>query len=105
MKVAIYTQNSPMKLILLLCTLAALACATVQAQQSVEILSYTGTTWRYHTNNADQGTAWRAPNFNDSATPPWYSGRGLFGWEPGNPQNYAPGFNTTFSAYTPPILT
>ena len=104
MKVAIYKQNSPMKLILLLFTLAALACATVRAQQSVEILSYTGTTWRYHTNNADQGTAWRAANFNDSAAP-WLSGRGLFGWEPNNPQNYAPGFNTTFPAYTPAILT
>ena len=104
MKDTTLTPNRLMKLLLVLFTLAGLACATVQAQQSVQVISFTGTTWRYHTNNADQGTAWRAVTFNDSAAP-WFSGQGVLGFEPANPQNYLPGFNTTFTAYTPAILT
>src|SRR5262249_232887 len=69
--------------------------------QSVELINYTTTTWRYTTNAPDQGTCCGATPFTDPAPPPWYAGRGVFGYEPGNPQNSLPGFNTVFTAYPP----
>jgi len=40
-----------------------------------------GSNWRYLDNGSDQGTAWRAPGFNDSA---WSSGLGQFGYGDGD---------------------
>jgi hypothetical protein len=46
------------------------------ATQSTESLIAAGSTWKYIT-GADQGTAWRAPEFNDAA---WASGAGILGY-------------------------
>jgi hypothetical protein len=40
-----------------------------------------GSVWRYLDNGSDQGTAWRAPSFNDSA---WRSGRAQLGYGDGD---------------------
>ena len=85
----------------LVALLLALAPASLDAQEVVSLVSFTNT-WRYTTNNANQGTVWRTSSFDDSA---WPSGNGLLGWETGNPQNYTPGFNTLFTPFDPTIIT
>lgn len=58
------------------------------------LLSVTDTSWRYDNSGTDQGSAWRAPGFADSA---WSSGKGLFGFET-TPAIYPYPFNTTVPA-------
>ncbi|MCU1498795.1 MAG: hypothetical protein JWM47_2748, partial [Acidimicrobiales bacterium] len=36
-----------------------------------------GATWKYRDDGSDQGTAWRAPGFDDG---PWASGKAVLGW-------------------------
>ncbi len=97
-------RNSGLKIIALVAALiGSLASpAQVAAQRNVELISFTGTPWRYLANGSDQGTAWQARTFNDSA---WPSGAGLLGWEPGNPGFYAYPFNTSFTPYDANIIT
>jgi len=45
------------------------------------LLVSTGSVWKYLDNNTDQGTAWRAPGFNDSA---WVSGPAPLGYGDAN---------------------
>jgi hypothetical protein len=47
-----------------------------------------GSTWRYLGDGTDQGTAWRAPGFNDGA---WPTGPGIFGWGTGTEATVLPG--------------
>ena len=62
----------------------AMGLSTTSAPVSIEILHppvvttliATGSVWRYLDQGVDQGTAWRAPDFNDSA---WSVGVGKFG--------------------------
>ena len=69
---------------LLPCTVVALVLAgpgteTPHAQSSV--LVATGATWKYLDNGSNQGTAWRAPGFNDST---WASGPAQLGYGDGD---------------------
>ncbi len=53
----------------------------------------TGSVWRFIDNGSNQGTAWRAPAFNDSG---WVSGRGVLGYGNGTEQTIVSyGGNTT----------
>jgi len=52
------------------------------------------TSWRYNRDGTDQGTAWQAPSFNDSA---WSIGAALLGVE--NAPLPSPGLNTVFPGY------
>ncbi|MGE5294706.1 MAG: lamin tail domain-containing protein [Solirubrobacterales bacterium] len=51
-----------------------------------------GDTWKYNDKNVDLGTAWRAPNYDDSS---WSQGPGLFGFE--NASLPSPGIRTPFT--------
>ena len=62
------------------------------------LLNITTSSWRWDNSGVDQGTAWRAPAFNDAA---WSSGFGLFGRET-TPANYAYPFTTTIPAPAQP---
>lgn len=62
--------------------------------QTRTLLSVTNTTWRYDNSGTDQGSAWRAPGFVDTA---WSTGKGLFGFET-TPAIYPYPFNTTVPA-------
>jgi hypothetical protein len=55
--------------------LAGWACLTVNAQGQM-LLSPRGAVWRYHNLNADLGTDWRAPDYDDST---WSSGAAPLG--------------------------
>ena len=55
--------------------------------------------WRYLDNGSDQGTAWRAPGFNDSS---WRSGVGEFGYGEGDERTdigYGPASNRYITTY------
>ncbi|OQP51691.1 T9SS type A sorting domain-containing protein [Niastella populi] len=55
-----------------------------------------GSAWKYLDNGSDQGTAWRAPGFNDAA---WSTGNGKFGYGlPGLTTivNYGPNINQKY---------
>jgi hypothetical protein len=58
------------------------ATATIADDDGTSALLFSGgSTWRYLDNNTNQGTAWRAPGFNDSS---WSSGGARFGYgDPG----------------------
>lgn len=58
------------------------------------LLNVTTSSWRYDNSGVDQGTAWRAPGFSDSA---WSTGVGLFGAE-STPAVYPYPFNTSVPA-------
>ncbi|MCW5558414.1 MAG: immunoglobulin domain-containing protein, partial [Verrucomicrobiae bacterium] len=45
----------------------------------VTLAALTGTSWRVNDSGTDLGTAWREPEFDDSAAP-WREGSGLFGY-------------------------
>ncbi|MDQ3685769.1 MAG: fibronectin type III domain-containing protein [Acidobacteriota bacterium] len=70
-----------------LCLLSAVAA---QANAADTNLISAGATWKYLDNGSDQGTAWRASAFNDSA---WPSGTAQLG--------YGDGGETTLVAYGP----
>lgn len=53
----------------------------VLAPQNDVTLVSTGSVWKYLDNGSDQGTAWIATNFNDTA---WASGRGQLGYGDGD---------------------
>lgn len=53
-----------------------------------------GDPWKYHDQNQDLGTAWRAPAFNDSA---WLQGPGLLGFE--TAVLPAPGIRTSWADF------
>src|SRR6266436_9612961 len=61
---------------LLLCGVVVLASWTGQAQPATTFIS-SNSTWKYLDNGSDQGTGWRATNFNDSA---WASGPAPLGY-------------------------
>ena len=65
------------------------AVATLTVTVWEELLHITNSPWRYW-DQGDQGTAWRAPGFDDSG---WPTGVGLFGYET-NPGQYQYPFNT-----------
>ena len=60
----------------------ALAGPLTASAQSVQLISYTNTVWKYRPNTNDPAytpvDAWTAPAFDDSS---WPSGQGLFGYE------------------------
>ena len=62
-----------------LVTLASHISGPVRAQQSVLVPS--GAIWKYLDNGSNQGTAWRARTFNDSA---WKSGAAQLGYGDGD---------------------
>ena len=55
---------------------AALLVQVAVTASAQTLITVTNTTWRYLADATDQGTAWTAPAFVDSA---WLTGRGLFG--------------------------
>jgi hypothetical protein len=59
--------------------LSVLFLALVQAGAAANLVS-TGANWKYHDNGTDQGTAWRAPSFDDAA---WASGPAELGYGDG----------------------
>lgn len=59
-----------------------LCFVTIQAQENSTDLFFTqGSEWKYLDNGSNQGTAWRASNFNDSQ---WETGSGHFGFGDGD---------------------
>ena len=60
-----------------------LACLSIQvmAQSANVTLIPSGAVWSYRDNGSDQGTAWRAPSFNDST---WAAGQAQFGYGDGD---------------------
>jgi hypothetical protein len=66
-------------LVCALLLISAPASPPVTAQQAVLVAA--GSTWRYLDDGSNQGTAWRAPTFNDSA---WRSGPAQLGYGDGD---------------------
>ncbi len=69
-----------MKTTRLLLLLAALSLGTSLFAQQVTLVPF-GSTWRYRDNGSDQGTAWRAPAFVDTA---WAAGPAQLGYGDGD---------------------
>ncbi|MBM3848344.1 MAG: lamin tail domain-containing protein, partial [Verrucomicrobia bacterium] len=63
----------------------------VNLSEGIPFVNY-GDTWRFHDQNVDLLTAWRAPDFDDSS---WAQGPGLFGFE--NAALPSPGIRTPFA--------
>lgn len=72
---------------------AFLALPRASEAQSIQLLTFTDSSWSYHSNKVDPGyspaDAWTAPGFDDSS---WPTGKGLFGLE--NAGVYPFPFNT-----------
>ena len=70
---------------------------TVTNPPNVRVLLANGTVWKYLDNGSDQGTAWRAAGFDDSA---WPSGPAELGYGdgPARPESTMVGFGTNASA-------
>lgn len=60
---------------------ALLVPATRTASGGITVLVATGSAWKYLDNGSNQGTAWRAPGFNDGA---WASGPAQLGYGDGD---------------------
>ena len=58
-----------------------LAILFVLPLRAADVLIPTGATWKYLDNGSDQGAAWRAPAFNDTA---WASGPAQLGYGDGD---------------------
>src|SRR5262245_38291188 len=56
---------------------ALLALAATRTWAATNVLVPAGASWKYLDDGSNQGTAWRAPNFNDSS---WTSGFAQFGY-------------------------
>lgn len=65
----------------------------VDLSKGIPLIQY-GSTWKYHDQAADLGTAWRDPGFDDRS---WASGPGLFGFE--NSSLPAPGIQTPLADF------
>ncbi|MFN8091455.1 MAG: metallophosphoesterase [Vicinamibacteria bacterium] len=61
--------------------LALAAIPTAPARAADTTLVATGATWKYRDDGSNQGTAWRAPSFNDSG---WASGAAQLGYGDGD---------------------
>jgi len=61
--------------------LGVMLAASVARAQTIITLLPAGSTWKYLDNGSDQGTAWQAPDFNDSA---WASGPAQLGYGDGD---------------------
>src|SRR5207249_3078938 len=85
--------------IVVLCLLA-LSISVTSAATPTTLVPF-GSVWKYLDNGSDQGTAWRAPGFNDSA---WASGPAQLGYSSNPPENdeativsYGPDPNNKFT--------
>jgi len=72
-------EGRPLASAVLVIAVAAAASIPVRGQSSTLVPA--GSAWRYLDNGSDQGTAWRAPSFNDSA---WASGLAQLGYGDGD---------------------
>jgi len=78
---------------------AAAPCGS--AQQTTRLVEYTNV-WKYNDSAANLGTAWREPDYDDSA---WPSGPGLLGVETTVPFPYPVAINTPMTLGVPPTVT
>lgn len=77
--------------------LISVGSATHSVTQAGQFLIPTGATWKYLDNGSNQGTAWRAPAFNDSG---WASGRAELGYGDGDEATvvgYGPNVNAKYA--------
>jgi len=74
-------------------TSASSSALTVTTKPLTQVLIPAGSTWRYLANGSNQGTAWRAPGFDDSA---WPAGAGQLGHGDGDEQTVIPTMGVTY---------
>ena len=67
---------------------------SVQDEGKVAQFLEVGSTWKYDQSGVNQGTAWRDPDFDDSA---WQEGAGFFGKESAGKVMPEPGFQTAWT--------
>lgn len=74
-----FARSSALRFAFLIAILSAFSAPAARAADTT--LVPTGAVWRYLDNGSDQGTAWRAPSFNDST---WPSGPAQLGYGDGD---------------------
>ncbi|MGH8248186.1 MAG: immunoglobulin domain-containing protein, partial [Gammaproteobacteria bacterium] len=79
-----------------------LTAPSAQAERQVQLITFTGTSWRYEASGANQMEAWRSRTFPDAG---WPSGMGLLGGFTGAPDVYPYPFNTIISPYNDQQIT
>src|SRR4029078_1660169 len=69
------TASKPLRQLLILC------CFFIHSLQAQTVIFPLGSSWKYSDKGTNQGTAWRAPTFNDGA---WASGPAQLGYGDGD---------------------